>query len=72
MSSRVKPGQQTLRTLLDEATAQARTFLDRTERLQRAERGSDAYEEAEADLAVEASWLRMKLEALESSLSADE
>lgn len=53
-----------LLSVLQEALDQARAFEQAARRLQEAEPETEAYDEAEADLSVEAEWLKMKTEAV--------
>jgi hypothetical protein len=68
MTTKVKLEEDMLTGVLHEALDQARAFEKAVKVLQAAEPGTDAYGEAEADLAVEAYWLKMKAEAVVETL----
>jgi rRNA maturation endonuclease Nob1 len=64
MKAEIQQRGETLLSVLQEALDQARALEQAVRRLQEAEPETDAYDEAEADVAVEAEWLKMKTEAV--------
>jgi hypothetical protein len=64
MTTKVKPAEDTLTGVLQEALEQAHAFEKAAQALQAAKPGTAAYEDAEAELSVEAFWLEMKAEAV--------
>ena len=71
MATRVKPDTDTLSGVIQEALDQAHSFEKAVKALQKAQQGTDAFDEAEANLAVEAYWLKMKAEAVAEVLEED-
>jgi len=71
MATRVKQDADTLTSVIQEALEQAHSFEKAVKALQKAQQGTDAYDEAEANLAVEAYWLKMKAEAVAEVLEED-
>lgn len=71
MATKAKLVDETLLGVLQEALDQARAFDKAAKALQGADPGTDAYDEAEANLAVEAYWLKMKAEAVAETLEED-
>jgi uncharacterized membrane protein len=68
VATRVKDDLDTLTGVIQEAIDQVRAFEKAVQALQKARPGTNAYDEAEADLAVEAYWLKMKAEAIAEML----
>jgi len=71
MTTKVKSADDTLTNTLQEALEQARAFEKAAQALLAAQPGTPAYEDAEADLSVEAFWLKMKAEAIAELLEKD-
>lgn len=71
MTAKVKIADDTLTGTIQEALEQVRAFEVAAQALQAAQPGTPTYEDAEADLSVEAFWLKMKAEAVAELLEED-